>query len=784
MKKLSVLLFLTFYVFSFYALKSQHLGTKSLLNFGTKGWESVSAMTSDPDGNYYVAGTFSGTIDVNGSQLTSNGQRDIFLIKYNSENVFQWKQNYGGASDDHVYSISCDFSGNIHMVGSFQGESDIGSDHMSTQTFTDLFYAKIDNNRQVLFAKPLSSGGTAKKAVLQTDTDGNIWMAGSFEKNIELDASTSLTATSGIDIFFAKYDPEGVLSSVYQKIEGDGDVTLEAFVLDNQDNVFIGGSFTNNMQFGTNTVTNNGKEDLFVAKYLSSGSYDWHYVAGGLHNDKVNGIACDGLGALYVTGDFTDDVLFDLAYTAPKHQDVFLLKFNESNGVLEWSNQLGDNSYCMANSIVASENGYVYISGSFRGELQSDVGVVSSTGKTSDAFIIRYQSDGTRDWVSKIGGEKEDKLMLSFNKTENKLATYGYFSDNLDFLTKSLTAKNYKDIFLSPIVDCDNEPKVNLGNDTTLCQGSEIIAEGDFVGFLWADSPETASRPVGQDGIYEVTVTDKYGCTSTDDINITIIPQPLVDLGTDLSFCEGDMATLDAGIGFTSYLWNDSSNLNMLNVTESGFYSVEVTDGNNCKNSDTVEVTVNPLPIVDLGGPELWVPKNTTFTLSTPGTFVSYLWSTGETTSTITLESRWFRRAAYVNLDVMDDKGCSGYDEILVHEGDQPASSVNNSFAEGDLNSGSDVQEEERSEESIDEQNFTEYKIYPNPNDGKFFIGLPKPEIIKQVDIFDARGNRIKTFKNIELNLLEIDVSNYAKGLYLIYIREEKISKEFKIIYN
>jgi hypothetical protein len=228
--------------------------------------------------------------------------------------------------------------------------------------------------------------------------------------------------------------------------------------------------------------------------------------------------------------------------------------------------------------------------------------------------------------------------------------------------------------------------------------------------------------------------------------NIDCDGEPKVEIvAPNTEFCEGGNITLEASPGFQSYKWNGVAGESQLTVSIGGMYSIEAIDNFGCISTDEINIIAHPLPVVDLGGPKIWIPKNTSYTLSTAGSFVSYLWSTDETTSTIILESKRYKKETNISLDVLDANGCAGYGEVLVQKGDAPLLAINDIFAESDLNTSSENAEEGNTEKITEELNFKEYKIYPNPNNGKFYIDLPIPELVKQVDIFDFRGNHIKT---------------------------------------
>ncbi|HKR06989.1 MAG TPA: T9SS type A sorting domain-containing protein [Bacteroidia bacterium] len=142
------------------------------------------------------------------------------------------------------------------------------------------------------------------------------------------------------------------------------------------------------------------------------------------------------------------------------------------------------------------------------------------------------------------------------------------------------------------------DPQLNLGNDTSFCAGNSLIldAGAGFAYYLWDDNSISQYNSVTSTGMYYVQVIDSNGCENTDEINITINALPQANLGNDTTFCDGNILVLDAGNGYSSYLWNNNSTTQTISVGNSGTYSVQVTDNNGCSNSDNMTVTVNPLP--------------------------------------------------------------------------------------------------------------------------------------------------------------------------------------------
>lgn len=166
----------------------------------------------------------------------------------------------------------------------------------------------------------------------------------------------------------------------------------------------------------------------------------------------------------------------------------------------------------------------------------------------------------------------------------------------------------------------------------------------------------------GADTIYLVTTFP--GCPEYDTTLTFYIynnPETILDLGPNtISMCEGETVDFNASVsGATSYLWNTNATTANITVSTAGSYSVSVT--NSCGTGrDTVNVNIKPDPTVNLGG-NREVCAGTPVVLDAGTTNAIYLWSTGETTQTISVNDR------NVSIGVqVDSSGCIGGDTITI----------------------------------------------------------------------------------------------------------------------
>ena len=108
------------------------------------GW----ALETDSSNNSYITGYFQDTVNFGGGNITSVGNRDVFVLKLNSSGVFQWVYTAGGTEADYSYGLDIDSSGNIYAVGSFQSTINFGGGNITSEGVYDVFAVKLNSSGQ------------------------------------------------------------------------------------------------------------------------------------------------------------------------------------------------------------------------------------------------------------------------------------------------------------------------------------------------------------------------------------------------------------------------------------------------------------------------------------------------------------------------------------------------------------------------------------------------------------------------------------------------------------
>lgn len=192
--------------------------------------------------------------------------------------------------------------------------------------------------------------------------------------------------------------------------------------------------------------------------------------------------------------------------------------------------------------------------------------------------------------------------------------------------------------FIKDTISVDYQVPIDLqfGKDTTVCANVVVTLKSttSFESYLWQDGSRNQTYEVRSPGVYSLTVL-KNGCTKKGNVTVTHKEVPIFNLPSSLSSCEGKEITIGQStlVPNAKYLWSDGITSPERIVKTSGLYGLEV-DLNGCKFKDEVQVTFNPLPVLNLPL-ETAACVGDTVKLDVTQANTTYFWSTGELTSNI-----------------------------------------------------------------------------------------------------------------------------------------------------
>lgn len=256
----------------------------------------------------------------------------------------------------------------------------------------------------------------------------------------------SMTSAGGADIVLAKYNSNGVHR--WSKRFGSTGTDLPAAVaVDHEGNVFLGGEFNGTVDFGGDPLTSAGVGDMIVAKFNTDGVHLWSQRFGGADPDRVREIVVDGSDNIYFTGSFTTGVDFGGGLLTGNGLQAFLAKF-DPDGTHIWSAGYGGTLTQIGNDLVLDSAGNVIFTGVFEFTIDLGGGTFTNFGLL-DVFLAKYNSNGVHQWSRQFGGTASDNGNAVTIDGSGNVALAGNFNGTASFGGTALVSAGLSDIFLA-----------------------------------------------------------------------------------------------------------------------------------------------------------------------------------------------------------------------------------------------------------------------------------------------------------------------------------------------
>lgn len=316
-----------------------------------------------------------------------------------------WMQRGGSLNVDEAMDVVVDDDGYSFVTGYFSANADFGMTTLSSSGNTDIFVGKVDEDGEWIWAQKAGGGGSDRGLSVAIDDSSNVIITGYFNGTATF-GSTSITATGQQDIFIAKYNSSGSLQWVRRAGGSDSDIGNGVSV-DNSGNIVITGEFAGSSTFGTTTLNSqNSSTDVFITKLGPGGSFLWTQQGSGDQTDRGVDVGCDGSGNIYTIGQFSDTFSFDQTHNNQMFNVIYLAKFN-SAGVEQWFKIIGGGVSCFASSIDVRSNGDIFLGGDFTGNLifYNSSNLTLTNSYDYGIFVAKYNGAGATQWATKSGSD-------------------------------------------------------------------------------------------------------------------------------------------------------------------------------------------------------------------------------------------------------------------------------------------------------------------------------------------------------------------------------------------
>lgn len=455
-------------------------------------------------------------------------------------------QTFGSANIEQIGGLQTNSQQEIFMAGTFGDDMTIDNNNLLINGLEDIFLLKKDGNGQTIWTKTFGSNDRDKITGFRLFNDTSLYFSGIFWDNMTLD-NFSLSA-NGSAVFIAQSDTSGNIRWA-TSIDGSGLLKVNEGIVDNQGNYIITGSFSNDLFFPNTTLSADGTEDGFVAKYDANGNFLWANRFGFQQQTIATSIATDGLNNVYVAGQFNGRVIFgsDTLWAAANDFDIFLAQYDD-NGTLQYGKRFGGIYDDTNPKLGIGTFGKVVMAGTFIGLLNLDAqtSIQTNNNVDSDIFLVTLTQNGDLLTANQYGDLTNETLInLTVNVDDYYLS--GFFTTSTQIGNVSLTTSfgNLQNLLIrTSQVDLNTQPNVisyasMQPSSTAFVVPSgfptdDILIAGTFQGAI--SLPVATPSPVsnGFTDIFVVGLTLPPVSTSSisEDLMINVFPNPARDFIT------------------------------------------------------------------------------------------------------------------------------------------------------------------------------------------------------------------------------------------------------------
>lgn len=464
---------------------------------------------------------------------------------------------------------------------------------------------------------------------------------------------------------------------------------------------------------------------------------------------------------------------------------IFVSKIDLTATSLDWS-CLAVNSTCPTK--IFQLTGYL---------LNSQIVVKPPTGYmvSTTSNFASFGTNSTPLNITVSGPSQTQQINTAIYVKLESTLTQAQYAGNIEISCPGMSAVTSKYVTLNAVVGIIPNSTINYGGPTTVCSGNQVALSVDSVAGLvyqWKNNNVNINGAnnsifnVVNSGNYSVSVTNSNGCSSASNgIQITVNPLPsaIISSSSPLGYCMGDIILNDLTVSQAqNYLWNTGDTTQLISVSQQGIYSVLATDVNGCQNSDSIQITVNPLPNVTAGNDQITC-NGQSITLNASGA-TTYSWN-----NSVTNNSAFTPTASntYV-VEGTDANGCQDSDSVNITVTQNTSSTINQTANNTYTFNGQTYTQSGTYTQVIpnangcdstitlnltinniglDEVSNSAISIYPNPASNQITIAYAGQ--IQKVEITDTKGARV--YSSIDNKKEIVLPSNMQSGYYLVLVQ-------------
>jgi len=665
---------------------------------GTSDNAYIYGVALDNKGDVYGTGKYPANFPVSPGvfQSTFKGKSDIFVAGFSRDGqTLKYATYIGGIGHDIPNDIKANNKGEVFITG-YTMSNDFPTTTNAYRTVapgttkSNAFVLRLsDDGSSLIYSTYLGSGNTDHGKAIAINANDEAFVTG-------YTGSPTFPTTSGAfqtvrkgnqDAFVSKFSADGSTLLKSTMIGGTRDQRALGLAINAADEVFISGT-TRSADYPTTSgayrrYNSSLRNEIFITRLSADFStlIASTYIGGSEDDGFLSvSIDVDANNNVYVCGD-TRSMNFPTTTNAPDRQfnttgssivdsEGYAFKMNANLGTLVYSTLLGGGMGETMDAIAVNSKGEAYVAGYTGSDDYPTTTcaydkIMGSTGGRSDMVMTKISAAGDAFIYSSYFGGKYNEYYADIALYEKnncvEEVTLTVTSHSLFFPVKNAHQRgklNSQDEDQPVFFKLKPEVEPAFEYTPPACQASIQFTDKTTGNCVWGNTNWTPSTwywnfgdgnsSTQQNPQHQFAAAGDYKvmlvvtCPRDTIIQTVIIPSDPglnVDLGNDISMCTGSTVTLDAGNSATVFIWSTGATTQSIDVTAPGVYWVEAGTGSGCPVIDSIKVSFGIDVDLNLNPAQFCEGETAIIDAGNQPSGAQYLWSTGETTSSISITS-------------------------------------------------------------------------------------------------------------------------------------------------
>lgn len=291
-------------------------------------------------------------IVVTGASVGTDGDKDYYTVKYDTEGNVVWENRYDNGRTGIASDVAIDSDGNVIVTGRLKNSNDF-----------DYYTIKYDSTGSEVWSNRYDNVKNDFGAAVATDKNNNVIVTGNSKASGDNDR----------DFVTIKYDSNG--TKIWKKRYDSGNAnSARGIAVGENNDIFI-----------TGRKTNNSQRDYLSIKYTKGGQLEW--------TADYNNIDKRDYGYGVVVSNNNNPIITGFSKASDNDRDAFTIKYNGTTGSQIWTQRYDTGSGNAAYAISIDRDGGFYISG-YNVNLTADYHTVKYNASGNIQYTKSYDSGG------------------------------------------------------------------------------------------------------------------------------------------------------------------------------------------------------------------------------------------------------------------------------------------------------------------------------------------------------------------------------------------------------